>query len=364
MADSDGHGGQKRVLIVRPTALGDVCRTVPALVTLRRAMPEARIDWLVRDDFADAVRHHPDLDEVVTFPRRQLGRTLKTGRAAGPAMRWLGDLRRRRYDLAIDLQGLFRSGLITRLTAAPRRVGYANAREFAWLGYNRRHAVERTMHTVDRMLALLEAAGYEPQRDMRLYVSNEDHQWLDNLLREHEVADGRFACLAPTAKWLCKCWPTEKYLDVARHLMDSGIAGRHLVVLCSPSERAQVEAFATLGAAVLVPQTTVGQLMAILSRTNLLVCNDSAPLHIAVAFDRPIVTIYGPTDPAEVGPYRRDETVVRPDAALNGRKFNYRAHKDDQSLIDQVGVDEVWKKVREQMVGEATKRRSDEATRG
>ena len=174
MADSEGHDGPMRVLIVRPTALGDVCRTVPALVTLRRAMPDARIDWLVHDDFADAVRHHPDLDDVVTFPRRQLGRILKTGRAAGRAMRWLGDLRRRRYDLAIDLQGLFRSGLITRLTSAQRRVGYANAREFAWLGYNRRHAVERTLHTVDRMLTLLEADGYTPQRDMRLYVGDEE----------------------------------------------------------------------------------------------------------------------------------------------------------------------------------------------
>ncbi len=355
MADSAGHDGQKRVLIVRPTALGDVCRTVPALVTLRRAMPEARIDWLVRDDFADAVRHHPDLDEVVTFPRRQLGRTLKTGRAAGPALRWLGDLRRRRYDVVIDLQGLFRSGLITRLTSAPRRVGYANAREFAWLGYNRRHAVERTMHTVDRMLGLVEAAGYEPLRDMRLYAGDEDSRWLDGWLQEHAIADGRFACLAPTAKWLCKCWPIEKFLEVARRLLNSGIAGRHVVVLCSPSERAQVKQLATLSSTVLFPETTIGQLLALLSRTSLLVCNDSAPLHIAVAFERPIVTIYGPTDPAEVGPYRRDETVVRPEAALNGHKFNYRAHKEDQSLIDQVSVDEVWGRVREQVGGEATK---------
>lgn len=312
-------------------------------------MPDARIDWLVRDDFADAVQHHPDLNEVVTFPRRQLGHTLKTGHAAGSALRWLGDLRRRRYDLAIDLQGLFRSGLITRLTSAPRRVGFANAREFAWLGYNRRYTVERTMHTVDRMLTLLEAIGYEPQRDMRLYVSDENDRWLSDWLKEHSVADGRYACLAPTAKWLCKCWPIEKYLQIARHLLDSGIAGRHLVVLCSPSERTQVESLATLGATVLFPKTTIGQLMALLSRTSLLVCNDSAPLHIAVAFNRSLVTIYGPTDPAQVGPYRRGETVVRPEAALNGRKFNYRSHRDEQSLIDQVSVDEVWQKVQEQM---------------
>ena len=359
-----------RVLIVRPTALGDVCRTVPALVTLRRAMPDARIDWLVHDDFADAVRHHPDLDDVVTFPRRQLGRTLKTGRAAGRAMRWLGDLRRRRYDLAIDLQGLFRSGLITRLTSAQRRVGYANAREFAWLGYNRRHAVERTLHTVDRMLTLLEADGYTPQRDMRLYVGDEERQWLDGWLQEHSVADGRFACLAPTAKWRCKCWPIEKYVHIAQRLLDCGTAGRTIAVLHSPGEQAQVKALAALGPSIIFPQTTVGQLLALISRTSLLVCNDSAPLHIAVAFDRPIVTIYGPTDPAQVGPYRRDESVVRPDAALNGRKVRYRSRRDDQSLIDCVSVDQVWETLQEQIKGKATRhggqapRRSDGATKG
>ena len=344
----------RRVLIVRPSALGDVCRTVPALVTLKRALPEAQIDWLVHEDFVDAVRHHPDLAEVVPFARKALGQALKTGRAAGSAWRWLEQLRAARYDMAVDLQGLARSGLITRLSAAPVRLGYANARELAWMGYNRRIPVDRALHSVDRMLGLLEGAGYAVHRDMRLYVGPEDRSWLEHWRAEH-VPDGRYACLAPTARWPCKCWPLENYVEVARRLQSSNLAGERIVVLASPSERSDVEAaFAelkTAGHDILLPRTTVGQLMALLSETQLLVCNDSAPLHIAVAFERPIVTVFGPTDPALVGPYGRPETVVRPPPADNGRPVRYRAQRDDQSFIDQVSVEAVWQKVREQVEG-------------
>lgn len=344
-----------KILIVRPTALGDVCRTVPALVSLRRALPDARIDWLVHEGFADAVRHHPDLDGVVTFPRRELGRLYRSLRGARMAWRWLNDLRGRRYDVAIDLQGLLRSGLITRLCGAADRVGFANARECAWLGYNRRFPVDDNLHTVDRMLGLIEAMGYAPHRDMQLYVGPDDLKWFDHWKAEIAGPTASYACLAPTARWRCKCWPIERYVALGRRMLDHGLAGQRLVVLAAPHEEEQVrplrEAFDSVGDTVLFPRTTVGQMMALLSRSRLLVCNDSAPLHIAVGFARPVVAIYGPTNPTLVGPYRRDDAVIRPAAVAQDRRTNYRAHRDDQSLIAQVELDEVWSKIGEQMEG-------------
>ncbi len=353
VTDQDGaHTGTRpRVLIIRPSALGDVSRTVPALVTLRHAMPDAQIDWLVSEAFAPVIRHHPALDHVVSFPRRRFASIGYNPRVAAEALAWARSLRARRYDLVFDLQGLLRSGLFAKLTGATQRVGFANARELAWLGYNRRHHVNTCTHTVDRMLALLQAEGHTPSHDTRLYLADDDKSWLDRWLQDHN-GDGLYTCIAPIARWRCKCWPIENYLQIARRLLDTGKVGSHIVIITAPQERPHaqlmIDAFAD-NPNVLFPQTTVGQMMALISHASLMVCNDSAPLHIAVGFDRPIAAIFGPTDPALVGPYRRDDTVVRPPAHAMPANLNYRKHRDDQTLIAKVAVDEVWDRVLSQI---------------
>jgi len=317
----------QRILIVRPSALGDVCRTVPCLVSLRRAFPAATIDWLVNAPFAPAIAPHPMLDDTVPFHRKDfsLGRGLALARR----------LRAGRYDAAYDLQGLLRSGMLTWLTRAPDRVGFANAREGAAFCYNRRHRIDRTRHTVDRMLGLLESAGIEPVRDMRLYVGADDATWLDRFIDEHALGAG-YNCVAPTAQWRCKCWPIGRYAEVAKSIEGP------VVVLAAPHEHAQVQPLLeALGERAVLPRTTVGQLIALISRCRLLVCNDSAALHIGVAFDKPIVSVFGPTDPARVGPYRRPDAVVQPPGITPADMARYRRHKDDQTLIGRVTVERV-----------------------
>lgn len=334
-----------RILIVRPTALGDVARTVPALVTLRHAFPNASIDWLVHEGFADVIRHHPALDAIVPFPRKRFGQMLTSPSTAAEFRRWARSLRQAKYDIAVDLQGLIRSGFFTWLTFAKQRIGYSNARELAWLGYNRRYKIDRQMHAVDRMLALLAAAGYPPVHDMRLYVGDADARWLDQLFASDARLKGGYFAVAPTARWLSKCWPIDRYTEIVKRLLADGRAGHAAVILAAPSERSQVQPILdTLGkdAPIIIPTTTVGQLAALLSRASLLIANDSAPLHIAVGFDRPTIAVFGPTDPALVGPYRRDEWVVRPPGIGDLTLSHYRKNRTDQTLIRQVTVDAVW----------------------
>ncbi len=354
-ARTRGPAEAPRILIVRPSALGDVSRSVPALVTLRKAFPHAQIDWLVSHAFADVIAHHPMLSNVLRYDRQWFPKLFRGQAPLAHGFSFSRRLRTNRYDAVYDLQGLFRSGVFTWLTRSPRRVGFANARELAWLGYNVRHPVDgEVRHTVDRMLALLERDGLHPVRDLRLYLGPDDDAWLGNFLHEHALTPGAYACLAPTARWGSKCWPLDRYAEIARRLLQaaggSGSPGLDdkLVLIASPAERAQVDAFlrhlGPLAERVVVPKTTVGQMMAVLSATRLLVCNDSAPLHIAIGFDRPVVAIFGPTDPHEVGPYRRLDSVVQPEQAKQAR-LDYRAAKDDPSLIAHVSVDDVWEKV-------------------
>jgi len=326
-------------------------------------MPQAHIDWLVAEAFADAVQHHPMLDGVVTFARDRLGKFGFSPAATREGLALARHLRNNRYDQVYDLQGLFRSGLLTWITRAPRRVGFANAREAAWLAYNVKYHVDPNLHTVDRMLKLLMADGindpnHSDEADMRLYIGQNDSEWLQQFLTDNQIdEDAGYCCIAPTARWRCKCWPIERYAQITAKLIQEQIAGRHVIILASPSEKNHVEALVQwlkanhdkkLISQIIFPTTTVGKLMALLSQARLLICNDSAALHIAVGFNRPVVAVYGPTDPAKVGPYRKPQVIVQHEEAKS-QTISYRQQNDDQTLIAKVSCDQVWDKITEQI---------------
>jgi ADP-heptose:LPS heptosyltransferase len=320
----------QRILIVRPSALGDVCRTVPVLAGLRRAYPDAIIDWVVRDAFADAIAAHPALDHA----------------AARSAWRWFGDLRRRGYDLVLDCQGLGRSGLITWATRARARVGFRAAREFAWLGYNVRVAANG-VHTVDAMLGLLQQLRVDVEPDMRLYTSPECRTWWTQRRTDAGFAGRPYAVLAPTARWLSKRWPIDRWRALIGPLRERGY--ERVVVIGAPGEEHQVagvDAAADAPAVLnLVGATSVGQTMAAIEQASIVIANDSAPLHMAIGFDRPCVALFGPTDPALVGPYRRPEAIVRRfDPAPYGR-VNYRAQRLGDALMREIRVEDVIERV-------------------
>jgi heptosyltransferase-1/heptosyltransferase-2 len=308
---------------------------VPALVSLRRAWPDARIDWLVQDTFADAVRAHPALNGIVPFPRRQMKEWLATGRLA-PVGRWLRDLADGGYDLAIDLQGLARSGFFTWMSGARRRVGFANAREGGWLGLTERYAVPRHAHTVDRMLELLRQMGVPPVHDLRLVAPTEDRA----RAAEDPALAPPYVVLAPTSRWPAKQWPADRFARVAAALASRDL---NVVLVGAASERDQIRPLLDLARTTpriidRVGHTNVGLLMAVIERARLVVANDSAALHIAVGFDRPIVGLFGPTRVDLVGPYRRTHDVIQhvtPADTLD--------HKQPAgvALMQRIGVEEV-----------------------
>ncbi len=337
----------ERILIIRPSALGDVCRSVPVLTTLRAAYPKARIDWLVQDSFADAVASHPMLSGVVKFPRSAVGlRKLLGGAGRAALHEFIGALRGPRYDLVIDAQGLGRSGLFAWWTRAPRRVGYANARELGWLGVNRRHHVDAGRHAVDRMLELLALEGFEPVRDMRLYVSAEDQSSIDPLLR-----GTRYAVIAPTSRWEGKRWAGDRFAEVTRRLLESGRIDYAVVVAsggeldqCGPVlalQRSQPRLLNQVG------RTTVGELMALIAQSSLVLANDSAALHMAVGFDRPMVGLFGPTRVDLVGPYRREKDVIQ--AEVPGRGVSHKDSAAGKEMMDRIGVEEVLRRCLERL---------------
>lgn len=324
----------RHILLVRPSALGDVCRTVPLLASLKRAFPDAEIDWLVQDSFAGAIASHPDLHRAIPFARKDLGSMMRQGRLFS-VLRWTRSLADQPYDLAIDAQGLFRSAFLAWSSHARRRVGYANAPEGAAMFYNVRQHVDPSKHAVERMLALLEMISAEPVRDMRLYTS-------ESARRQAEAMCPR-GCIvvAPTSRWASKRWPIERFRAMVDTLLAS--SGARVAVVGGPGEQEQCRPLLELAGSSdrvmdLVGKTSVEVLMAVIESSSLVVANDSAALHMAVGFDRPIVALYGPTDVARVGPYQREPDVIQ--HRHPGEPIN---HKNDAqvSMMERISVEEV-----------------------
>jgi heptosyltransferase I len=349
---------------------------VPA--SLRAALPDAHIAWVVQDDFAPAIEAHPALNEVISFPRNRFAHWWRSPGRARELMKWVGALRRRKFDVAIDCQGLGRSGLITLASGAPVRIGLRAAREFAWLCYNRRvpaKAGDLPRHTVDQMLCVLEPLGVPAAADMRLHVSRSNAEWWYAEKQALGLNDGTpYAVIAPGSRWPSKRWPIERFADLIEPLLKRGFA--RVIVIGSPSEREQVAPLLeradvrcqvsgvresngeererltvgkvstteslspetchlTPAVVDLVGRTSIGQTMALIADAGLVIANDSAPLHMAVGFDRPCVALYGPTDPAEVGPYGLAECVVRAYQPPVGRgtEPNFKAARLGDSLM-------------------------------
>lgn len=222
------------------------------------------------------------------------------------------------------------------------RIGPRSAPELAWLGYNRPIEVDRRMHTVDRMLALLRGIGLPAVADMRLYPPPEDR---DAVASDTRLA-APFAVIAPTSRWPGKRWPMDRFAATAAELVRSR-AIQSVVVVGAKTEREQCASMLSIsgkGQGVLdfVGQTSVGRMMALIERAALVIGNDSAALHMAVGLDRPLIGLYGPTDVSRVGPYRRGDCVVQ--HVEPGERFDHKDEELGRRMMERISVQEVLAK--------------------
>jgi heptosyltransferase-1 len=299
----------ERVCLIKPSSLGDVVHALPVLAALRTLWPRAHFSWVVNQGLRGLLDGHPDLDEVIPFERSRA--TLGAGGLASIS-RFLRDLRRRRFDLAIDLQGLLRSGVMARATGAPVRVGLSNSREGSRYFYTHRIASPGPdSHAVDRLLKVAEAFGADVSRPrFRVAIGPEDAGWARALLES--IPRPRLAINAG-ARWLTKRWPPEHFAAVARRAVEEQGAG--LVLVGAPEDRPLVDAIqAGLGpipALDLCGQTSLPRLAAIASEVDVFLSNDTGPLHLAAATGTRVVGVYTCTSPARTGPYGSNAVSVK-----------------------------------------------------
>jgi lipopolysaccharide heptosyltransferase I len=328
------------VLIIKPSAIGDVVHTLPVLNLFRRQWPDAHVAWLVTPACSGLLDGHPQLDEVIPFQRRRFGAGWRSPTAAMGLFRFARELRRRRFDLVIDLQGLFRSGWLAWQTRAPMRVGFANARELAPLFYTHRVPVETVeQHAIDRYLTLAETLGCprEPV-EFRFATTDDDRRAVAGLLGD----DTPYAVLLPGTNWPTKRWPGEYFAALVEPLRER--FGLRSVAAGGPGDAELARQIP--GALDVTGKTNLRQLVALLERAAVVVANDSGPTHIASALGRPLVTPYGPTSPVRTGPYGRMDTVIRLDIVCSPCFSRTCSH---QSCLKWLGPEPVLREVERQL---------------
>ncbi|WP_339911183.1 lipopolysaccharide heptosyltransferase II [Symmachiella dynata] len=289
----------RRICIIKPSALGDIVQSLPLLSPLRTRFPEAEISWVVNRGLSGILADHPDLHQVIPFDRH------------GGLSSWgklLRQLHAARFDVVMDLQGLLRTGVMCAATRAPIRIGLETAREGAGVACNVKiPGTGRLMPAHARYWRVAEAFGVgDASRQLQLSFSDADvsaaARLLDGLPRP-------LIAIHPGARWVTKRWPTEKFAEVACAAISENAAG--IVVLGSGDEAslaADVESriVAATGTANnvrnLAGQTSLKELAAVLQSVDMVVSNDSGPMHLAAELGTPVVGIFTCTDPVRSGP--------------------------------------------------------------
>jgi len=304
----------RRILLIKPSSPGDIIHTLPVLHGLGHRYPEARIEWLVATAFADLVAVEPRLDAVVRFDRRRFRLVGRSPRVTLDFLSFLRGLRSRDYDLVIDLQGLFRSGFMALATRAPVRIGFVAARELAGVFYTHRIATTRQdVHAADRNYAVADLLGFaDVAMDFSPALTDDDRQAAARLCHDSGLGgDGRYAVLVPSTRWDKKCWPAPRFGRLAAAIRQAHGIPSILVGGADDRARGDDAAAASDGAAAnLCGRTTLRQLAALIERATVVVTADSTPMHLAAAMGRPLVALFGPTNPARTGPYGRAGDVL------------------------------------------------------
>lgn len=316
----------ERILILRLGHLGDVIHALPAVAALREAFPAARIGWAIEERWTDLLfaagkasvptgsPEKPLVDEVHRVSTKAWRRSPLSPAIWREVARAARELRSARYDAVVDLQGLWKSALLSRWCRAPVRIGFERPKEMGVAWFYTRRVAPRRAHVVEQNLELVEALTGRPAGKPRFLLPRDAaaEAWCEEELARRGLT--AFAILSPGAGWGAKLWPAKSYGSLARILLrEAGLPS--LVNLGPKQEKLGKAVESAAGGAAQAIDGSVSRLVALTRRASLLLGGDTGPVHLAAVLDIPVVALYGPTSPERNGPFGARAIVLRSPAS-------------------------------------------------
>lgn len=300
-----------KILILKPSSLGDVIHALPVLRLLKSHLPKSEIYWWLDVNLVPLLEHDPDLSGIFPFQRKRWAAFHRWPEIASS----LRAMRQKEFDWAINLQGLARSGLFTWLSGARMKVGLNNPREGQREGARAFYdtmpptAPPRT-HAVDRYMAVLPLLGAPVHWNFDWLPENQ--QAVAQVREKWNPSGARWVALLPGGRWDNKRWPVEYFVELVKTM--SRRSNLRFVILGSPSERPLGEAIQAVDpkrCLNLAGQTSLWEMIEWIRLCRLMVTNDTGPMHVAAALKKPLVSIFGPTTPSNTGPYGMLHNVLQ-----------------------------------------------------
>ncbi len=339
-----------KILFIKLSAIGDVVQTLPALEAIKKTYPDSVIDWVVEEAAADILRDHPLINRLLISRRKTWIRMLQDPRTLLRGFREASDfcreLRSTHYDIAIDFQGLMKSGVVIGLAFAARKIGFDRTRELSYLFLNEKlppYDVEK--HALERYLDVARYLGaHDPSPRCSLPISREKES-VGKLTADLRKGGKGIITINPVARWQTKLWEERKFADLADRL----VRERNASVIFTGSGddavtveriRSQMQQQAENWAG----RTTLKELAALATLSDLFITTDTGPMHLAAAAGARVVALFGPTAPWRTGPHGHGHIIVR--AGIECSPCFQKGCKDMRCMRE-ITVEEVMRQIQD-----------------
>ncbi len=331
-----------RIIIIKPSSLGDIIHTLPLLKTLRNEHPSAHISWVLEGAFRELLDGNKDLDEIILIHTKKWRREI-SAKTIGEIWQTIKKLRESRYDIAIDLQGLLKSGIITWLSNAKIRLGFhkSNMREpiNALFLTKRAESARPQKHAIERNLDLLKSLGIHNFKiHFDLDFSSEGEKMAESFF-SNLALNGSLVAVNPGFGFQTKAWGLEKYAALCDMLIEK--LNCTVLLTWGPGEREMVEIITgkMKNTPLVSPSTTIKQSLSFFSRCDLFIGSDTGPMHVCAAIGVKTLVLMGPTDPLRNGPFGNEHTVIQKNLSC---KNCYKRKCGTRECMESILVDEVF----------------------
>jgi len=327
-----GNPATESLLVVRLGAMGDIIHTLPAVTALRAALPHARIGWIVEERWAELLcaktaprsgprnSSRPVIDFIHPVDTKRWRKSLLSYPTWSEVSAALHQIRRQRYDVAVDFQGALKSAILAGRAGAGTILGMERPRELPARFFYKHRVPAMGVHVVEQYQSLSEAVITEfSSLRIRGEITGKgsfhaiefphDDEAEANIAKTLAGLGKDFVLIAPGAGWASKQWPPERYGEVARALANDGLAP--FINFGPGEEKLALEVEAASGGAARPISCSITELIVLTRRARLFIGGDTGPLHLAAALQIPVVAIFGPTNPARNGPYGTRSIVLR-----------------------------------------------------
>lgn len=322
----------EKALIVKPSSLGDIIHSLPFLSAFKKSYPGTAVHWVIAKGLEDLLEGHPLIEKLWIIDKDKWKRWPHLFSTLNDLRLLFASLRRERYDLAVDLQGLFRSGLIARSTRSSFIVGFQEAREGSRFLYTHRVSGGRDIHAVDRYLKIADFLGCDT-KDVEFPLHLPDDLAVTH--RRH-LEHGRYAVLIPGARWATKRWPPERFGEIAAKLPIPSV----LIGSSSDVPLAQRAVDHSSGRAIsLAGKTSLKEVARIISKAGFVLTNDTGTMHLAAALGVKVFALFGPTDPKRTGPYGEGHVIITAGASCSPC---FRKRCATPYCMDNISVDRTY----------------------